>query len=489
MFPVSSPQDSVGLPGQAPPSGQPATGYPMVPPGTQPIFSSAPKRPKVGNLTISCPMVVGVMGPVLGYVPMPITQLAVEAQCQISVGFVKTTLKAYFPQTWRASPLQLYVPKSTSTVVSEVVVENLNRDQMYVTAIVPADDVRKGGYKPSGAHGPAGQSGDSKEMNDPELFCLPLPGAIQPGDQLRIVITTFEPLAFEEGNYVLRLPCEIPDNMIPEGYSHTQLLDVIVTINTGSSTKVNYSVPSGHRAIAGVHSLGTATLSVDKAADMPNSDVEVRYLVWGSDMFLALNVTPPRHPHPADPDPRGAFVLSLAPPAPEYTTPFPRSIIFMLDRSGSMSGEPMEFAKSALSFGLRSLTPLDHFTVVAFDHEQLWFTPGGQLLQATSENVAACESWVRGSINARGLTDIGSPLHTAMGVLSALGSQQAMVAPLPFIFLVTDGCVAVGTGAVVVQRRQRKGIWGGVAAGIHPPCYRFLGAAAAAPLTLLLYFF
>ncbi len=29
--------------------------------------------------------------------------------------------------------------------------------------------------------------------------------------------------------------------------------------------------------------------------------------------------------------------------------------------------------------------------VVAFDHEQLWFTPGGQLLPASQDNVAACE--------------------------------------------------------------------------------------------------
>lgn len=73
--------------------------------------------------------------------------------------------------------------------------------------------------------------------------------------------------------------------------------------------------------------------------------MDVGYRVWGNDMFLALNVSNPRPPHPADPDPRGAFVLSVAPPAPEFTAPFPRSVVFLLDRSGSMSGEPMEFAK------------------------------------------------------------------------------------------------------------------------------------------------
>ncbi len=64
-----------------------------------------------------------------GYVPLPMTKLLVEAQCQISMGFSKTTMEVYYPQQYRAAPLQLCVPKSTAAVISEVVVENLVRDQ------------------------------------------------------------------------------------------------------------------------------------------------------------------------------------------------------------------------------------------------------------------------------------------------------------------------------------------------------------------------
>ncbi|PNH02127.1 Inter-alpha-trypsin inhibitor heavy chain H4 [Tetrabaena socialis] len=344
-------------------------------------------------------------------------------------------------ETWRPAPLQLYAPKSVNTVISEVVIENLVRDQMFVTAIIPADDAQKGGYKPSVAYDPSGQALDAAATNDPELFVLPMPGRAMPGDQFRVTITTFEPLAFEEGSYLLRLPCELPPSVVPQGYTHTQLLDVMITINTGSPMPVKYDIKSGHPLTPGVQAQGTATLSLSNAPQSPNCDLEVGYRVWGNDMFLALSITPPRaaHPSPADPDPRGSFVLTVAPPAPEYTQPFPRSLIFILDRSGSMSGEPMEFAKAALIFGLRSLTPMDSFTVVAFDHEQLWFTPGGELLPATAENLGACEAWVRGSIAARGLTDIMGPLNTAMTVLAARPPQQPP--SLPFIFLVTDGCV------------------------------------------------
>jgi len=46
----------------------------------------------------------------------------------------------------------------------------------------------------------------------------------------------------------------------------------------------------------------------------------------------------------------------------------------MFDRSGSMSGDPLAAAKAALIAGLQLLTPADQFSVVAFDHEQLWWT-------------------------------------------------------------------------------------------------------------------
>jgi hypothetical protein len=53
---------------------------------------------------------------------------------------------------------------------------------------------------------------------------------------------------------------------------------------------------------------------------------------------------------------------------------FPRSVVFMFDRSGSMTGDPIRYAKAALLNGLHMLGPEDKFTVVAFDHEQLWWT-------------------------------------------------------------------------------------------------------------------
>jgi hypothetical protein len=135
----------------------------------------------------------------------------------------------------------------------------------------------------------------------------------------------------------------------------------------------------------------------------------------------------------------------------------------MFDRSGSMAGEPLASAKAAVISGLQLLTPADQFTVVAFDHEQLWWTGGflwggvgwegacvvccalivflciyyrfllssqrklntrqthanttEPLCYATPDNVSGCIQWVRDNVSARGTTDIMAPTQRAMRML------------------------------------------------------------------------
>ena len=65
-----------------------------------------------------------------------------------------------------------------------------------------------------------------------------------------------------------------------------------------------------------------------------------------------------------------SFVCFVNPPvaAPDV---FGRDIVFLLDRSGSMSGKPYLDAVQGLIFALRTLTARDRFTIIAFDHEQV----------------------------------------------------------------------------------------------------------------------
>ena len=92
-------------------------------------------------------------------------------------------------------------------------------------------------------------------------------------------------------------------------------------------------------------------------------------------------------------DAAGEVVLAnWLPGRPEETgeTAAPREFVFVLDRSGSMSGEPIAQARNALRACLRILEPQDTFRILLFDHELEWFE--NEPLAVTSATVQKADS-------------------------------------------------------------------------------------------------
>eukprot|EP00997_Jenningsia_sp_PLL12_P000712 NODE_110_length_2503_cov_59.666667_g100_i0.p1 GENE.NODE_110_length_2503_cov_59.666667_g100_i0~~NODE_110_length_2503_cov_59.666667_g100_i0.p1 ORF type:complete len:369 (+),score=80.73 NODE_110_length_2503_cov_59.666667_g100_i0:33-1139(+) len=137
------------------------------------------------------------------------------------------------------------------------------------------------------------------------------------------------------------------------------------------------------------------------------------------------------------PDEGGAFALFLSPPSElhKYPPPFGRNIVFMLDKSGSMRGEPIEAAKKAILVGMDLLQPAkDKFMVFAYDSGH--YVSTNDLVVATPENVQAVSGWISG-FQAGGGTNICVPLEVALGKLQADPTPRT----IPYIFLITDGAV------------------------------------------------
>ena len=83
-----------------------------------------------------------------------------------------------------------------------------------------------------------------------------------------------------------------------------------------------------------------------------------------------------------------AVLLDLEAPTPvvDEVRP-PSSLQIVLDRSGSMSGAPIEGAKRALIDLVQRLEPTDNFGVVTFDDEAQVVVPAGPLVD--KQTVAA----------------------------------------------------------------------------------------------------
>jgi Ca-activated chloride channel family protein len=111
-----------------------------------------------------------------------------------------------------------------------------------------------------------------------------------------------------------------------------------------------------------------------------------------------------------------------------------KTVVFVVDRSGSMSGEKMEQAREALKFVLNNLREGDTFNIVAYDSEVETFRP--ELEKFTEETRVAATGFVNG-LFAGGTTNIDGALDRAFGMLRDSSRPT-------YVMFMTDGLPTFG---------------------------------------------
>ncbi|KAL3688709.1 hypothetical protein R1sor_015018 [Riccia sorocarpa] len=362
-------------------------------------------------------------------VPLDMNSVSLNVECHISTAFATVqgvwTLNLLKKET--ACDCLLAVPMHRQGTVSGVEID-LGDGRLYATLVIPKEEAAS-----YGAKGSTDTGAENPGTYNPELFRLFCPQVLA-GSRLSIKITWFQTMEFMEGYYHVKIPFTFPDHVLPEGKTVVNVTKVLCTINTGTNLPVEIGggLPESLKETS--RTLGRVTLTAD-SSDSPdgwrNGDFNAAYKVWADGILPSLLV---QDPNPGQLDPRGVFCLSVSPPDPKTVQGFQRAVIFLLDRSGSMSGKPMNDAKDALRFGLNHLQPVDLFNIIAFDHEQICFSP--QLLSASQEVTKQAQEWIYSSVDARGGTDILTPLQQALQML------QNIQGYVPYIFLITDGAVS-----------------------------------------------
>ncbi|HUH05292.1 MAG TPA: VIT domain-containing protein [Kofleriaceae bacterium] len=165
-------------------------------------------------------------------------------------------------------------------------------------------------------------------------------------------------------------------------------------------------------------------VSLPRAARIPNKDFVVRYRLARAGPATAVLV---------EPETRGSggyFALLFEPPAvvtdAEIT---PRDLVFVVDTSGSMSGEPMALIKRAMRAALTQLGPSDTFQIVRFSDGGVAFGRSG--LTNTPGNVRRGVSYLNG-MRADGATETLAGLRAAV-------SGPVEPGRLRIVCLMTDG--------------------------------------------------
>jgi Ca-activated chloride channel family protein len=139
-----------------------------------------------------------------------------------------------------------------------------------------------------------------------------------------------------------------------------------------------------------------------------------------------------------------ALITALPPRLTDDLEPSPREFIFVIDRSGSMSGEPLLQARNALRSCLRSMGPQDTFNIQAFDDRIEWFSKSANpVVQAAVEQA---DRWLE-RIDARGGTDILGAIDSVLKINSDPERQR-------YIVFLTDGAVSADDEALRRVQRQ-----------------------------------
>ncbi len=250
-------------------------------------------------------------------------------------------------------------------------------------------------------------------------------------------------------NQLLRKDHGLTDFLFPLGTAKytakpVEKVDLQVTVESSQDIKNIYSPthPIEIQRPDGKH----AVIRWNRTNEVPASDFRLFYDVGAG--ALAARVITYR---PSESD-DGYFLLLASPPVAAANAERPKkTVMFVVDKSGSMSGKKIDQAKGALKFVLNNLHEGDLFNIVAYDSAVESFRP--ELERYTDETRKAAIGYVEG-LFAGGGTNIHGSLTSALGQLKDSSRPN-------FILFLTDGMPTAGiTGEsqIVAAAKEANGV-------------------------------
>ena len=244
---------------------------------------------------------------------------------------------------------------------------------------------------------------------------------IPPGGQRRIELRYTEVLSYDNGLVSYLYP------LSPEKLSAKPIESVVFAADIRSPRAIGSVYSPTHEI--DVNRIGDNHVRVSYEAKdiLPERDVLLYYNVAQDP--LGLSVITFKEPR------RDGFFLLLAAPTVEEDERevMPKNVCFVLDTSGSMSGEKIEQARNALTFCVNSLNSQDNFDIVAFSDSLKGFAD--HLVPATQDRVNEAREFIKG-FEARGGTDINTALRAAL--------DRRNPSEVNYIVFLTDGKPTVG---------------------------------------------
>ncbi|CAN1209816.1 VIT domain-containing protein [Tumidithrix helvetica PCC 7403] len=287
---------------------------------------------------------------------------------------------------------------------------------------------------------------------------------IKPGEQIDVTIRYTESLKFEKGNYEFVFPMVVGSRYIPgqplgNGKDTTQVPDasritppvltpgtrsghdIHVTVNLDAGVPIQDIRSTSHKL--NMRRTGDRIeLKLSPEDTIPNKDLIVRYQVASEQAQSTVLST--------STDQGGHFATYLI-PAIDYRTNeiVPKDVVFLMDTSGSQSGDPLLKSQELMRRFINGLNPDDTFTIIDFatTTKQLSSYP----LKNTAANRQKAIAYVD-KLDAEGGTELMNGINAVMNFPSPSDGRVRS------IVLITDGYIGNDNEVIAaVQKRLKPG--------------------------------
>jgi Ca-activated chloride channel family protein len=359
-------------------------------------------------------------------VPVPLKHTDVHASI---LGWIATVdVKQQFTNPFSSKIEAVYVfPLPENAAVSEFV---MTIGERHIRGIIREREEAQKIYAEAKAQG---YTASLLTQERPNIFTQSVAN-IEPQKSIDIDIRYFHTLSYNDGGFDFTFPMVVGPRFNPPG--QTDGVGAVGRNQNGASgqaTEVQYLRPSersGHDislavdidAGVSIESIQSRTHIIDvqrqsgepgrarvrlaSSDTVPNRDFVLRYVVAGDQVKSTLLTQ-------ADSKGNGGyFALMVVPPAElKSLRRSPVEFVFVVDRSGSMDGQPIAQAREAVERGLRRLEPGDTFQIIDFAESASQF--GAQPVLATPENIQRGLAYAAG-LNAQGGTMMLNGLRASL---------------------------------------------------------------------------
>ncbi|MCC6875874.1 MAG: VWA domain-containing protein [Sandaracinaceae bacterium] len=252
---------------------------------------------------------------------------------------------------------------------------------------------------------------------------------IAPGSEQRLEIRFTSTLDYRGSVVHYRYPLRT------SGRAAATLQDFTLSADLVSRTPIRAIYSPSHTISISRSGEHRATIGFEQGRAALDRDFDLYYTVQDSDVGLSLLTHRP-------PGEDGYFLAMIAPRSEVTEREIAaKEVVFVFDTSGSMAGDKIARARTALDYMLARLSPSDRFQLVRFSTDVEAFFDRELSVPATPENVARAR-WFANHFVPAG----GTAIHPALQL--ALRSPPRADLPRIVVFL-TDGMPTVGETDIV----------------------------------------